>query len=123
MNSTTNSDDLQHLTAALLAPLIPLITALDEADLHHEDLPLAMPGLLKSFLDPEVQAALPAGLRAAADVYLDGLSGYRDGDLDRATLQHELRLALWDGEACPIEEREIEELGLEELGLEEYRDG
>ena len=118
MNNTTNSDDLQHLTAALLAPLIPLISALDEADLHHEDRPLAMPGLLKTFLDPEGQAALPVGLRAAAAVYLDGLPGYRDGDLDRATLQHELRLALWDGEAFPIEE-----LGLEELGLEEHRDG
>ena len=118
MNSTTNPDNLQHLTAALLAPLLSLITALDEADLHHEDLPLVMPGLLKSFLDPEVQAALPAGLRATAAVYLEGLPGYRDVDLDRATFQHELRLALWDGEAFPIEEREIEE-----LGLEEYRDG
>jgi len=116
MNNTT--DDIQHLTAALLAPLLSLITALDEADLHHETLPLAMPGLLECFLDPEVQAALPAGPRAAADVYLDSLPGYRDGDLDRATLQHELRLVLWDGEAFPIEEREIEE-----LGLEEYRDG
>lgn len=112
MNNTTNN--IQHLEAVLLEPLIPLITALDEADLHHEDLPLAMPGLLKSFLDPEVQAALPAGLRAAADVYLDGLSGYRDGDLDRATLQHELRLALWDGEACPIEDTDIEAMGWEE---------
>ena len=116
MNNTT--DNIQHLEAVLLEPLIPLITALDEADLHNEDLPLAMPGLLKSFLDPEVQAALPAGLRAAADVYLEGLPGYRDGDLHRAALQHELRLALWDGEAFPIEEREIEE-----LGLEEHRDG
>ncbi len=121
MNNTT--DNIQHLEAVLLEPLIPLITALDEADLHNEDLSLAMPGLLKSFLDPEVQAALPAGLRAAAAVYLEGLPGYRDVDLDRATLQHELRLALWDGEAFPIEEREIEELGLEELGLEEHRDG
>ena len=118
MNNTTESDDLQRLTAVLLAPLLSLITALDEADLHHETLPLAMPGLLECFLDPEVQAALPAGLRAAADVYLEDLPGYRDGDLDRAALQHELRLALWDGEAFPIEEREIEE-----LGLEEYRDG
>ncbi|WP_169250378.1 hypothetical protein [Candidatus Competibacter phosphatis] len=114
MNSTTNPDNLQHLTAALLAPLLSLITALDEADLHHEDLPLAMPGLLKSFLDPEVQAALPAGLRAVADVYLEGLPGYRDGDLRRAALQHELRLALWDGEACPIEDTDIEAMGWEE---------
>ncbi len=116
MNNTT--DDIQRLEAALLAPLIPLITALDEADLHHENLPLAMPGLLESLLDPEVQAALPAGLRAAADAYLDGLPGYRDGDLHRAALQHEWRLALWEGEAFPIEDTDIEA-----LGLEEYRDG
>ena len=114
MNNTTKSDDLQRLTTVLLAPLIPLITALDEADLHHETLPLAMPGLLECFLDPEVQAALPAGLRAAADVYLDGLPGYRDDDLRRAALQHELRLALWDGEAFPIEDTDIEAMGWEE---------
>ena len=116
MNNTI--DDIQRLEAALLAPLIPLITALDEADPHHEDLPLAMPGLLESFLDPEVQAALPAGLRAAADAYLDGLPGYRSGDRHRAAIQHEWRLSLWDGEAFPIEDTDIEA-----LGLEEYRDG
>ncbi len=112
MNITT--DDIQRLMAALLAPLLSLITALDEADLHNEDLPLAMPGLLKSFLEPEVQAALPVGLRAAAAVYLDGLPGYRSGDLRRAALQHELRLALWDGEAFPIEDTDIEAMGWEE---------
>lgn len=112
MNNTT--DEIQRLIAALIKPLLTLIAALDEADLHSEDLPLAMPGLLAAFLDPKVQAALPVGLRAAADVYLDGLPGYRSGDLQRAAIQHELLLSLWDWEAFPIAETDIETLGLEE---------
>lgn len=120
MNNTIDADEIQRLEAAPIAPLIALITAIDEADLHNEDLPLAMPGLLAQFLDPAVQAALPTMLRAAADTYLDGLPGYRTGDLLRAALQHDLRVTLWHGEAFPITETEIEALGLEELRDGEY---
>ena len=112
MNNIIN--EAQRCTAALLESLITLITALDEAELHHEDLPLALPGLLEQFLDPAVQAALPTGLRGAADAYLNSLPGYQSGDLQRAALQHALRLSLWEGEALPITEADIEALGLEE---------
>ena len=97
-----------------LAPLVALVAAIDEADLQNLDLPLEMLGLLESFLDPEVQAALPAALRAAADAYLDGLPGYRAGDVARAGGQHRLRLDLWSGEAMRVDEDEIEALELEE---------
>lgn len=118
MNNIIYHDKFQRVEAAVFAPLVTLITALDGADLHNEDLPLAMLELLEHFLDPDVQAALPTVLRVAADTYLDSLHGYRAGDFKRATEQHGLRLALWDGEAFLIEEVDIEE-----LGLEETRDG
>ena len=57
---------------------------------------------------------MPEALRAAADAYLDGLPGYRAGDVARAGDQHRLRLDLWNGEAMRVGEDEIEELGLEE---------
>ena len=98
----------------LLSPLISLAAAIDQADLQNLDLPLEMPGLLEGFLDPEVQTALPEELRAAADAYLDGLPGYRAGDVARASGAHQLRLALWNGEAMSVGEDEIEALGLEE---------
>lgn len=115
MNAVNNSNnDLDDETRAPLAPLAALVTAIDEADLQNLDLPLEMPGLLEDFLDPEVQAALPAALRPSADAYLDGLPGYRAGDVARAGGQHRLRLDLWSGEAAPVGEDEIEALGLEE---------
>lgn len=98
----------------LLSPLISLAAAIDDADLQNLDLPLELPGLLEGFLDPEVQAALPEALRAAADAYLDGLPGYRAGEVARAGDQHRLRLALWNGAAMRVGEDEIEALGLEE---------
>lgn len=105
--------NIEHLNN-LLSPLINLAAALDEADLQNLELPLERPGLLEGFLDPEVQAALPEELRAAADAYLDGLPGYRAGEVARAGDQHRLRLALWNGEAMGVGEDEIEALGLEE---------
>lgn len=115
MNAVNNpNNDLDDETRALLARLAALVTAIDEADLQNLDLPLEMPGLLEDFLDPEVQAALPAALRPTADAYLDGLPGYRAGDVARAGRQHRLRLDLWSGEAAPVGEDEIEALGLEE---------
>jgi len=107
-------DDLDRTEGAAREPLVALVAAIDEADLSNTDPPLERPGLLERFLDPEVQAALPAALRAAADAYLDGLPGYRAGDVARAGGQHRLRLDLRNGEATPISEDEIEELGLEE---------
>ncbi|KAB2867192.1 MAG: hypothetical protein F9K43_14705 [Bauldia sp.] len=69
-----NLDDrTEGATREPLAPLVALVAAIDEADLLNLDLPLERPGLLEGFLDPEVQTALPAELRAAADAYLDGL--------------------------------------------------
>ena len=99
---------------SLLSPLISLAVAIDEADLLNLELPLERPGLLEGFLDPEVQAALPEALRAAADAYLDSLPGYRAGEVARAGDQHRLRLALWSGAAMRVGEDEIEALGLEE---------
>lgn len=107
-------DEIDAATRALLAPLAALVTAIDEADLKNVDLPLEMPGLLEDFLDPEVQAALPAALRPAADAYLRTLPGHRAGNVARARGQHRLRLDVWNGEAMPITEEDIEELGLEE---------
>lgn len=107
-------DEIDAATRALLAPLAALVTAIDEADLQNVDLPLEMPGLLEDFLDPEVQAALPAALRPAADAYLRTLPGHRAGNVARARGQHRLRLDVWNGEAMPITEEDIEELGLEE---------
>jgi hypothetical protein len=97
-----------------LAPLVDLVAAIDEANLLNVDLPLEVPDLLEGFLDPDMQTALPVELRAAADAYLDGLPGYRVGDVARASVQHRLRLALWSGEAMRVGEDEIEALGLEE---------
>lgn len=116
-NNDPNNDpdnDLDDETRALLAPLLALVTAIDEADLLNVELPLEMPGLLEDFLDPEVQAALPAALRPAADAYLRSLPGYRAGNIARAGGQHRLRLDVWNGEAMPISEEDIEALGLEE---------
>lgn len=110
MNTVDNPDDG---TRELLAPLAALVTAIDEADVLNLDLPLEMPGLLEDFLDPEVQAALPAALRPAADAYLRTLPGYRAGNVAWARGQHRLRLDVWNGEAMPITEEDIEELGLE----------
>jgi len=107
-------DSTDGATREPLAPLISLAAAIDAADLPNVDLPLERPGLLEGFLDPEVQTALPAELRAAADAYLDGLPGYRAGDVARAGDQHRLRLALWNGAAMRVGEDEIEALGLEE---------
>ncbi len=107
-------DEIDAATRELLAPLAALVTAIDEADLKNVDLPLEMPGLLEDFLDPEVQAALPAALRPAADAYLRTLPGHRAGNVARARGQHRLRLDVWNGEAMPITEEDIEELGLEE---------
>ena len=107
-------DEIDAATRALLALLAALVTAIDEADLKNVDLPLEMPGLLEDFLDPEVQAALPAALRPAADAYLRTLPGHRAGNVARARGQHRLRLDVWNGEAMPITEEDIEELGLEE---------
>lgn len=107
-------DEIDAATRALIAPLAALVTAIDEADVLNLDLPLEMPGLLEDFLDPEVQAALPAALRPAADAYLRTLPGYRAGNVARARGQHRLRLDVWNGEAMPITEEDIEELGLEE---------
>ena len=114
-NIVDNLDDrTEGATREPLAPLVALVAAIDEADLLNLDLPLERPGLLEGFLDPEVQTALPAELRAAADAYLDGLPGYRAGDVARAGDQHRLRWELWNGEAMRVGEDEIEELGLEE---------
>jgi len=107
-------DETEGAARALLAPLVALVTAIDEADLLNLELPLEMPGLLAGFLNPEVQMALPAELRTAAGAYLDGLPGYRAGDVARASVQHRLRLALWSGEAMRVSEDEIEALGLGE---------
>ena len=107
-------DEIDAATRELLAPLAALVTAIDEADVLNLDLPLEMPGLLEDFLDPEVQAALPAALRPAADAYLRTLPGHRAGNVARARGQHRLRLDVWNGEAMPIGEEDIEELGLEE---------
>jgi hypothetical protein len=107
-------DRTESATREPLAPLVALVAALDAADLQNIDLPLERPGLLEHFLDPEVQEALPAELRAAAAAYLDGLPGYRAGDVARASGQHRLRLDLWNGEAMRVGEDEIEALGLEE---------
>lgn len=101
------------MAGALLEPLAALVTAIDEADIRNLDLPLELPSLLEQFLDPEALAALPAALRAAA-AYLDGLPGYRAGDVARAADQHRLRIDLWNGEAMCVGEDEIEALGLEE---------
>lgn len=119
MNAVKNpsegpDNDPDDETRALLAPLAALVTAIDEADVLNLDLPLEMPGLLEDFLDPEVQAALPAALRPAADAYLRTLPGYRAGNIARARGQHRLRLDVWNGEAMPITEEDIEALGLEE---------
>ena len=116
MNNLVNSfnDRTDGAPRALLEPLVALVAALDAADRPNVDPPLERSGLLEDFLDSEVQAALPAGLRAAADAYLDGLPGYRAGDVARAGDQHRLRLDLWNGEAMPVGEEEIEALGLEE---------
>lgn len=114
-NIVNDPDDGTRSTAReRLAPLVALVTAIDAADLQNLDLPLEMPGLLAQFLDPEVRAVLPAALRAAADAYLDGLPGYRAGDVARAGDQHRLRLDFWNGEAMRVGEDEIEALGLEE---------
>ena len=107
-------DRTEGATREPLAPLVALVAAIDQADLQNLDLPLEMPGLLEGFLDPEVQTALPAELRAAADAYLDSLPGYRAGEVARAGDQHRLRLALWSGAAMRVGEDEIEALGLEE---------
>jgi hypothetical protein len=114
-NTVDNLDDrTEGATREPLAPLVALVAAIDAADLQNIDLPLERPGLLEHFLDPEVQEALPAELRAAAVAYLDGLPGYRAGEVARASGQHRLRLDLWNGEAMRVGEDEIEALGLEE---------
>lgn len=97
-----------------LVGLVGLVAAVDAAEWSRVDLPLERPGLLEPFLDPEVQDALPAALRSAAETYLDGLPGYRSGDLKRAAEQHALRLALWRGEAQVVDEADLEALGLTE---------
>ncbi|MFO1419478.1 MAG: hypothetical protein U1F59_00665 [Candidatus Competibacteraceae bacterium] len=116
MKNTVNNPDDRTEGAARepLAPLVDLVAAIDEANLLNVDLPLEMPGLLEGFLDPDVQTALPTELRVAADAYLDGLPGYRAGDVVRASVQHRLRIDLWNSEAMRVGEDEIEDLGLEE---------
>lgn len=120
-NPCTPDDGAGRAAAALLAPLVQLAAAIDEADLLNVDLPLDMPGLLEAFLDPEVQEAIPECLRAAADAYLDSLPGHRAGDFARAGEAHRALLDLWNGEAMVAEEAEFIELGLEREDMEDGR--
>lgn len=105
---------LKHNIESGLAPLVGLIAAIDAAELHDRALPLEMPGLIERFLDPEIQPHLPDSLRTAAAAYLEGLPGFRAGDVHRAAEQHALRVELWMGKAQAVDEAEIAALGLDE---------
>ena len=103
-----------------LAPLLALIAALREAELHTIDASDAspeMPGVLERFLEPEIQEILPEVLRPFANAYLKSLPGYGQGDRRRASKQHALRLDLWRGDAQEVDEADIQALGLQEERL------
>lgn len=109
-----------------LAPLLALIAALREAELHTvdasdpsdaSDASLDIPGVLERFLEPEIQETLPEALRPFANAYLKSLPGYGQGDLRRASEQHALRLDLWRGDAQEVDEADIQALGLQEERL------
>lgn len=105
---------LKHHIESALAPLVGLIDAIDAAELHDLALPLEMPGLIERFLDPEIQLHLPDFLRPAAAAYLEGLPGFRAGDVHRAAAQHALRVELWLGKVQAVDEAEIAALGLDQ---------
>ncbi len=112
-----------------LAPLLALIAALREAELHtvdasdpsdasdSSDSSLDIPGVLERFLELEIQETLPEVLRPFANAYLKSLPGYGQGDLRRASEQHALRLDLWRGDAQEVDEADIQALGLQEERL------
>lgn len=109
-----------------LAPLLALIAALREAELHTVDAPEPsdasdpspeMSGVLERFLEPEIQEILPETLRPFANAYLKSLPGYWQGDRRRASEQHALRLDLWRGDAQEVDEADIQALGLQEERL------
>lgn len=106
-----------------LAPLLALIAALREAELHTvdasdaSDSSLDIPGVLERFLEPEIQEILPEVLRPFANAYLKSLPGYGQGDRRRASEQHALRLDLWRGDAQEVDEADIQALGLQEERL------
>jgi hypothetical protein len=109
-----------------LAPLLALIAALREAELHTvdpsdasdaSDASLDIPGVLERFLEPEIQETLPEALRPFANAYLKSLPGYGQGDRQRASEQHALRLDLWRGDAQEVDEADIQALGLQEERL------
>jgi len=103
-----------------LAPLLALIAALREAELHTVDASdpsPEMPGVLERFLEPEIQEILPEVLRPFANAYLKSLPGYGQGDRRRASEQHALRLDLWRGDAQEVDEADIQALGLQEERL------
>ncbi|MEE4377678.1 MAG: hypothetical protein V2J55_09230 [Candidatus Competibacteraceae bacterium] len=67
---------------------------------------------LDHLTEPDALDWLPPALKVTAALYLNTLPGYRQGDPHRAGDQHDLRLALWRGDAQVIDEDDFAALGL-----------